>query len=92
MGNLGLDPSYYLEVDFPSDQSYDVYRPGEQDEKLPILLLDAHDTLTEISRKSEIVRSISGIQNGKYHLYYPQELVLKHLPALDKEIRKLLRS
>ncbi|MED4608276.1 hypothetical protein P9317_19315, partial [Paenibacillus validus] len=68
MGNLGLDPSYYLEVDFPSDQSYDVYRPGEQDEKLPILLLDAHDTLTEISRKSEIVRSISGIQNGKYHL------------------------
>lgn len=90
MVDIGVDPLYYLEVDFPSDQSYDVYRPGEQDEKLPILLLDAQDKLTEISLKSEIVRSISGIQNGKYHLYYPQELVLKHYRSLDAEIRKLL--
>jgi uncharacterized protein len=89
MQKVGLDPAYYLEIDFPSDQSYDVYRPGEQDEKLPILLLDGKDNLTEISRKSEIVRSISGIQMGKYHLYYPQELLLNHREALDADLRKL---
>ncbi|WP_281883856.1 HD domain-containing protein [Paenibacillus sp. YYML68] len=88
--SIGLDPHYYLEVDFPSDQSYDVYRPGEQDEKLPILLLDAADRLTEISHKSEIVRSISGIQMGKYHLYYPQDLLLKHASRLDEATRRLL--
>ncbi|MEK8133035.1 HD domain-containing protein [Paenibacillus filicis] len=86
---LGIDPVYYLEVDFPSDQSYDIYRPGEHDEKLPILLLDSNEQLTEISRKSEIVRSISGIQMGKYHLYYPRDLLVKHLPELDPGLRRL---
>ncbi|UUZ91662.1 HD domain-containing protein [Paenibacillus sp. P25] len=89
MQGLGWDPSFYMEIDFPSDLSYDVYRPGEQDEKLPILLLDSKDNLTEISRKSEIVRSISGIHMGKYHLYYPQESPLKQL---SPELRKLFFS
>ncbi|CAG7652015.1 hypothetical protein PAESOLCIP111_06440 [Paenibacillus solanacearum] len=89
MERLGVDPEYYLEIDFPSDLSYDVYRPGVHDEKLPILLLDAKDRLTEISRKSEIVRSISGIHMGKYHLYYPQEHILKHLSQLDPDLQKL---
>lgn len=90
MRSFGIDPDYYLDIDFPSDLSYDVYRPGEQDEKLPILLLDSRDTLTEISRKSEIVRSISGIHMGKYHLYYPREQLLNHADKLDKNLRKLL--
>ncbi|MBD0384531.1 HD domain-containing protein [Paenibacillus sedimenti] len=75
MQENGLDPSYYMEIDFPSDLSYDVYRPGESDEKLPILLLDHKDNLTEITHKSEIVRSISGIHMGKHHIYYPEELL-----------------
>ncbi|MCS7463219.1 HD domain-containing protein [Paenibacillus doosanensis] len=91
MAGLGLDPAFYLEIDFPSDLSYDVYRPGEHDEKLPILLLDQRDTLTEISRKSEIVRSISGIHMGKYHLYFPEELLRAAPGALTEEQRKLLR-
>lgn len=90
MRSFGIDPDYYLKIDFPSDLSYDVYRPGEQDEKLPILLLDSKNTLSEISRKSEIVRSISGIHMGKYHLYYPHELLLKHLQDLDADVRILL--
>lgn len=73
----GFDPAYYLEVDFPSDLAYDVYRPGESDEKLPILLYDGTDRLTEISHKSEIVRSISNLQLGKHHIYYPQEWIAK---------------
>lgn len=90
MRSFGIDPDYYLKIDFPSDLSYDVYRPGEQDEKLPILLLDSKNTLSEISRKSEIVRSISGIHMGKYHLYYPHELLLNHLQELDADVRILL--
>lgn len=86
MDRLGFDPASYIEIDFPSDLSYDVYRPGEQDEKLPILLLDGQERLTEISRKSEIVRSISGIHMGKYHLYYPPELPVKQLSA---DLRKI---
>ncbi|ULL13308.1 HD domain-containing protein [Paenibacillus sp. H1-7] len=87
MTALGIDPAFYLEIDFPSDLSYDVYRPGEHDEKLPILLLDHKEGLTEISRKSEIVRSISGIHMGKYHLYFPEELLRADLKP---EHRKLL--
>ncbi|MFD0695713.1 HD domain-containing protein [Paenibacillus sp. GCM10027628] len=75
MQEAGLNSSYYMEIDFPSDLSYDVYRPGESDEKLPILLLDHKDNLTEITHKSEIVRSISGIHMGKHHIYYPEELL-----------------
>lgn len=90
MRALHLDPSYYLEIDFPSDLSYDVYRPGVHDEKLPILLLDQKDALTEISRKSEIVRSISGIHMGKYHLYFPEELIHTDPSCILPEHRKLL--
>ncbi|MFC5452665.1 HD domain-containing protein [Paenibacillus aestuarii] len=74
MREAGFDPIYYMEIDFPSDLSYDVYRPGESDEKLPILLLDHREHLTEITHKSEIVRSISGIHMGAHHIYYPEEL------------------
>lgn len=83
-----FDPSYYMEVDFPSDLSYDVYRPGNTDEKLPILLLDGKEELTEISRKSDIVRSISGIHIGKHHMYFPEEL----LARLDREAYPDLRQ
>lgn len=87
MTHNGINPAFYLEIDFPSDLSYDVYRPGEQDGKLPILLLDRNDMLTEISRKSDIVRSISGIQMGKYHVYFPAELLQTNIPP---ELRRLL--
>ncbi|TBL69007.1 HD domain-containing protein [Paenibacillus thalictri] len=88
MQSIGVDPAYYLEIDFPSDLSYDVYRPGEHDEKLPILLLDQNHQLTEISRKSEIVRSISGIQMGSYHLYFPAELVRDSGAPIPPDILK----
>ncbi|RTE08089.1 HD domain-containing protein [Paenibacillus whitsoniae] len=75
MAEAGFDPMYYMEIDFPSKQSYDVYRPGEPDENFPILLLDHKERLTEISHLSEIVQSISGIQMGKHRVYYPEELL-----------------
>jgi HD superfamily phosphohydrolase len=89
MERVGIDPAYYLEVDFPSDQAYDIYRPGTADEKLPILLYDGGDQLAEISQKSEIVRSISNLQLGKHHLYYPEEWIGKLGLSGEDELRSL---
>ncbi len=36
----GIDPEYYLVVDSSSDLPYDFYRPGEEEERLPIHLID----------------------------------------------------
>ncbi|MVP02164.1 HD domain-containing protein [Paenibacillus lutrae] len=86
----GLDPNYYMEMDFPSDQSYDVYRPGfGKDDKLPILLLDSQDRLSEITERSEIVKSISGLHMGQHRIYYPVELFETGGPKVDVLRRRL---
>ncbi len=51
MQRMGFDSSYYLQIDYPSTLPYDVYRPGREDDSLPILLLDEKEQLTEISQK-----------------------------------------
>ncbi|MEB3102396.1 HD domain-containing protein [Ferviditalea candida] len=71
---VGMDPAYYLEIDFPTDLPYDLYRPGGNEEKLPIYLLSDRDRLAEITDKSDIVRSISGIHKGQYEVYFPSEV------------------
>lgn len=74
--NSGLDPAYYLHMDIPSDMPYDVYRPGEKDDKLPILILNDREQLIEISQKSDIIRSISGHRRvGMQHIYFPAEQI-----------------
>jgi HD superfamily phosphohydrolase len=83
---IGLDPEYYLEVDTPTDLPYDVYKPDTKQggaDKPPILLLDDKERLTEISEKSEIIRSIAGVQRGKYHVYYPEDLVRPYAERLS---------
>ncbi len=86
----GIPPEYYLEIDFPTDLPYDVYRPGESEEKLPIYLLNEQNEMVEISRKSEIVRSISGIRQGRHHIYYPADLLRDRADRLPSEVRRLL--
>jgi len=75
LAELGFDPHYYMEIDFPTDKFYDVYRPGEGGGKQPILLLTGRGEVAEISEKSDIVRLISGIRQGVRYLYYPEELL-----------------
>ena len=84
----GIDPDYYLEIDLLSDLPYDVYRPGVSDEKLPILLLNEKDELIEISRKSDIVRSISGVHRGKFHVYYPMDLLKRKADRFAPDFRE----
>ncbi|KOO37324.1 HD domain-containing protein [Priestia koreensis] len=86
----GIDPDYYLVVDSSSDLPYDFYRPGEEEERLPIHLLMPNGELRELSRESEIVESISGKKRTDHKLYFPQDLI-RNLPDSCKEKEKILQ-
>ncbi|NWL90186.1 hypothetical protein DMN77_21785 [Paenibacillus sp. 79R4] len=85
----GLNPEYDLEIDFPTDLPYDVFRPDGEGREKQILLLDRQERLREISEVSDIVRSISGLQRGKFHLYFPDDKVLAVIDDLPREIAEL---
>lgn len=87
----GLPADYYLEIDFPFDLAYNVYRPGTQhgEEKAPILLLGSQGRLTQIHERSEIVQSITGLHRGKYHLYYPKEIFRAKADCFSPRVRSL---
>lgn len=80
VADAGYDPDYYLEVDLIGKLPYDVYRPGNTGENIPILLLDRHGRLSEISTRSQIVRSLgdSAVPGGA-HVYFPGDV-----PGLER--------
>ncbi|WP_066310190.1 HD domain-containing protein [Bacillus sp. FJAT-29814] len=88
----GIDPEYYLVVDSSSDLPYDFYRPGEEEERLPIHLLMKNGELRELSRESEIVDAISGKRRTDHKLYYPADFLADNANAADikQQIRALL--
>src|SRR5699024_1423223 len=71
----GIDPDYYLVVDSSSDLPYDFYRPGEEEERLPIHLTMPNNELKELSRHSDIVEAISGKKRTDHKLYFPKDLL-----------------
>jgi HD superfamily phosphohydrolase len=87
MRRFGIDPDYYMEIDFLTDVPYDVYRAGSGEESLPIMLLDGKEELIEISRKSEIVRSISEIHQGEKRVYFPEDLLFEQSLQMPVEWR-----
>lgn len=88
----GIDPEYYLVVDSSSDLPYDFYRPGEEEERLPIHLLMKSGELKELSRESEIVDAISGKRRTDHKLYYPGDFLQDESSETDikRQIRTLL--
>lgn len=88
---VGLNPEYDLEVDFPTDLPYDVFRPGDESSQKQILLLDREERLREISEVSDIVRSISGIHRGKYHLYYPGSKMKDVISSLSDPVSQIFK-
>ncbi|KWW20962.1 MULTISPECIES: HD domain-containing protein [Peribacillus] len=88
----GIDPDYYLVVDSSSDLPYDFYRPGEEEERLPIHLLKNNGEIRELSRESEIVDAISGKRRTDHKLYYPADILRDESTKknLKKQIRELL--
>ncbi|ASN04023.1 HD domain-containing protein [Virgibacillus necropolis] len=85
----GIDPDYYLEVDSSSDLPYDFYRPGEEEERLPIHLLMPNNELKELSRHSDIVESISGKKRTDHKLYFPADF-LENLNEKDSSKKRIM--
>src|SRR5690625_5607242 len=90
---ININPDYYLVVDSSSDLPYDFYRPGEEEERLPIHLQMPNKELKELSRHSDIVEAISGKKRTDHKLYFPED-DLDELPQSDKvkEIKEILYS
>ncbi|GAA0340082.1 HD domain-containing protein [Bacillus carboniphilus] len=88
----GIDPEYYLVVDSSSDLPYDFYRPGEEEERLPIHLLMKNGELRELSRQSDIVDAISGKRRTDHKLYFPADVLYDESSkkSTKKQIRTLL--
>lgn len=88
----GIDPSYYLVVDHSSDLPYDFYRPGEEEERLPIYLLMNNGEIKELSRESEIVDAITGKRRTDHKLYFPDDFLRDETSKrnIKRQIRKLL--
>ncbi|MFB6466280.1 HD domain-containing protein [Cytobacillus sp. Hz8] len=88
----GLDPDYYLVVDSSSDLPYDFYRPGEEEERLPIQLLMKNGEIHELSRESEIVDAISGKRRTDHKLYFPMDLLFDERSKrnIKRQIRMIL--
>lgn len=85
-----IDPNYYLVVDSSSDLPYDFYRPGEEEERLPINLLMPNGKLLELSRESEVVEAITGKKRTDHKLYFPLDF-LEDESKNGKVKREILR-
>lgn len=88
----GLNPDYDLEIDFPTDLPYDVFRPDGEFRDKHILLLDRQEHIREISEVSDIVRSISGLHRGKYHLYFPDNKIASVIGRLPEHINEIFKQ
>lgn len=88
----GINPDYYLVLDSSSDLPYDFYRPGEEEERLPIHLLMRNGELRELSRESDIVDAISGKRRTDHKLYYPADFLKddRSKPSIKRKIREIL--
>lgn len=89
---VGLHPEYDMEIDFPTDLPYDVFRPDEGFRQKQILLLDRQDRVREISEVSDIVRSISGLHRGKTHLYYPDNKLSVVMDRLPQKVARIFEQ
>lgn len=89
---VGLHPEYDMEIDFPTDLPYDVFRPDEGFRQKQILLLDRQERVREISEVSDIVRSISGLHRGKTHLYYPDNKLCAVMDRLPQAVARIFEQ
>lgn len=89
-----IDPEYYLVVDSSSDLPYDFYRPGEEEERLPIHLLMPDKRLKELSRESDVVDAITGKKRFDHKLYFPLDWLRderEHVETKQKILKLLFK-
>lgn len=89
-----IDPDYYLVTDSSSDLPYDFYRPGEENERLPIYLQLPSGEMGELSRFSDIVDAISGKRRTDHKIYFPADLLKsgQQTNPIYQEILQLLNG
>lgn len=88
----GLDPDYYLVALSSSDLPYDLYRPGEENERVPIQLVQPNGEKIELSKASDIVQSISGKRRTSHKLYFPEDVLRagkEEHPLYERILNKL---
>ncbi|MNJ02182.1 hypothetical protein D3C73_1620560 [compost metagenome] len=54
--------------------------------------MDRQEQIREISEVSDIVRSISGLHRGKYHLYYPDNKIAPVIERLPEHIHEIFKQ
>lgn len=79
-------PDYYLAVDASSNLTYDLYRPSQGGENMPIQLLMPDGHLRELTTESEVVEAISGKKRTDHKLYFPEDELIDM--SLYKETKK----
>ncbi|UOE93993.1 HD domain-containing protein [Alkalihalobacillus sp. LMS39] len=89
-----IDPTYYLVIDSSSDLPYDFYRPGEEEERLPIHLLLPNGKIRELSRESDVVEAISGKKRTDHKLYFPLDFLQdeEEFSDVKQKIKELLEK
>lgn len=83
----GIDDNYLCPYDNPTDTPYRPYSPKGPDDKQSVVthifLLDKDNKPKEISRASDVVKSLSDVQYASFRLYCPEEI--------RDDVRKILK-
>lgn len=83
---VGIHPKYCLELDYPVNLAYKVYRSDSS-----IWIMDSQGELADIATKSNIVQAMSGIHQGQHYLYYCREQLFPIKERLPAVLRKILQ-
>jgi HD superfamily phosphohydrolase len=83
----GIDSDYFCPYDNPTDTPYRPYSPKGPDDRQSVVthifLLDRDGEPREISRASDVVKSLSDVQYASFRLYCPKEI--------RDDVRKILK-
>lgn len=83
----GVDSDYFCPYDNPTDTPYRPYSPKGKDDETSVItnifLIDKDEKPREISRASDVVKSLSDVKYSLFRLYCPEEM--------REDVRKILK-
>jgi hypothetical protein len=83
----GVDSEYLCPFDNPTDTPYQPYSPRGPDEEANVItnifLIDKDEKPKEISRASDVVKSLSDVKYSFFRLYCPEKM--------RDDVRKILK-
>lgn len=72
---IGFDKEYYTAIHSNFDLPYDLYRPEIKAPRTQIEIMQKDGTLTELSKLSSLVKSLTGTTHGNSRFYFPREIL-----------------